>query len=113
MFPQYRLTYFEAQLSARHATAEHRQHACPWYTGDDRQLNRPLNVPQYWVACDPDGITLLPESPHLNTYWVPVSPAHQRIVCYIPDAPERGRYDRLSNFIDVLRGIERPRVSII
>ena len=50
---------------------------------------------------------------------MPVPLTHQRIVCYIPDAPERGRYGRLSNFLpllrlffDVLRGIERPRVSI-
>jgi hypothetical protein len=40
MFPQYRLTYLWAQLSARHvtteiweATAEHHHHACPWYRG--------------------------------------------------------------------------------
>jgi hypothetical protein len=54
MSPQHRLTYFGARLGARHATAEiweataeHHQHACPWYIGDDRQRNRPLNVPQY------------------------------------------------------------------
>jgi len=110
MSPRHRLTYFEARLNVRHATAEiweataeHRQHACPWYIGDNRQRNRPLNAPQYWVACDLNAIVFLPKSRLLNAYQMPVSPTHQRVICYIPDAPERGRYSRLSNFLPLLR----------
>jgi hypothetical protein len=114
MFPQYHLTYFDVRLNARYATAdiweataEHHQGACPWYIGDDRQRNRPLNVAQYWVAWDPDAMVFLPKYHPLNDCWVSVSPAHQRIVYYIPDALGRGRYARLSNFLPLLKSYWR------
>jgi hypothetical protein len=55
VFPQYRLTYFGAQLSACHVTPRFGKQPrnttnmrAPWYRGgDNRQLNRPPDVPQY------------------------------------------------------------------
>jgi len=110
MLPHYHLTYSNTLLHARYpttdvwnATAEHHQVACPWRRDNIPQRNRPLNIAQRWIAWNPNGIVVLPRHDPLNNYRLPVLPADPRIVYYIPEALEPGRYERLSTFPSLLR----------
>ena len=110
MLPHYHLTYSNTLLHARYpttdvwdATAEHHQVACPWRGDNIPQRNRPLNIAQRWIAWNPNGIVVLPRHDPLNNYRLPVLPADPRIVYYIPEALEPGRYERLSTFPSLLR----------
>ena len=110
LFPHYHLTYSNTGVNARYATvdvwdatAEYHQAACPWWRDNIHQRNRPLNAAELWIVWDPNTVVLAPRHDPLNAYQLPVLPAHPGVVYYIHDAPEPGRYNRLSTFPSLLR----------